>query len=97
MHILVELPEPYLEPLLDIFLLHVSSNDQTITSQESSDSNASIIEKYFEAWNRRDMDTALGYFSNDCIYETDDPVFVASLRGKEEMRKHLVRNAKSLP
>ena len=97
--------EMIMKPSTDIADLLVSSasrfmttsNDQTIISQESSDSNASIIEQYFQAWNRRDMDTALGYFSNDCIYETEDPVFVASLRGKEELRKHLVQNAKSLP
>lgn len=74
-----------------------SSNDKQTCSQESSTRNASIIEKYFEAWNRREMDTALGYFCDDCMYETEDPVFVASFRGKKELRNHLVKNAKSLP
>ncbi|GFH61717.1 hypothetical protein CTEN210_18193 [Chaetoceros tenuissimus] len=75
----------------------MNDDKQTSSQDESFNTNASIIEKYFEAWNRRDMDTALAYFCDDCIYETEDPVFVASFRGKKELRNHLVKNAKSLP
>ena len=57
----------------------------------------SIIERYFQAWNRRDMESALDCFSDDCIYETEDPVFVESFRGKDSLREHLLKNAETLP
>jgi len=59
--------------------------------------SGSIIESYFEAWNRRDMESALDCFVDDCIYETEDPVFVGAFRGKEALREHLVRNVEVLP
>ena len=37
--------------------------------------SVSIIEQYFEAWNRRDMECALACFVDECNYETEDPVF----------------------
>ena len=58
---------------------------------------ASIIEKYFEAWNRRDMKAALDCFSDDAVYETEDPVFVDAFRGKEALRDHLMKNVEVLP
>ena len=58
---------------------------------------ASIIEKYFQAWNARDMEAALDCFVEDCVYETEDPVFVDSFRGKEALRAHLLKNADTLP
>uniref|UniRef100_A0A7S4J116 SnoaL-like domain-containing protein n=1 Tax=Odontella aurita TaxID=265563 RepID=A0A7S4J116_9STRA len=57
----------------------------------------SIIETYYEAWNRRDLESALDCVSDDCVYETEDPLFVSVLRGKDELRSHLEKNAASLP
>lgn len=57
----------------------------------------SIIEAYFDAWNRRDIEAALECFIDDCNYETEDPVFVGSYRGKDALRKHLLRNVDVLP
>lgn len=57
----------------------------------------SIIETYFQAWNKRDMEAALDCFVDDCLYETEDPVFVDKFKGKDALRSHLVKNAASLP
>eukprot|EP00571_Detonula_confervacea_P001798 CAMPEP_0172315910 /NCGR_PEP_ID=MMETSP1058-20130122/26660_1 /TAXON_ID=83371 /ORGANISM="Detonula confervacea, Strain CCMP 353" /LENGTH=277 /DNA_ID=CAMNT_0013030107 /DNA_START=189 /DNA_END=1019 /DNA_ORIENTATION=+ len=65
--------------------------------EESTSESGSIIEKYFQAWNRRDMEAALNCFVDECIYETEDPVFVDVFRGKEALREHLLRNAAALP
>lgn len=80
----------------------VSSASQFMSSTSSpkpssSTSPSSIIESYFEAWNKRDMETALSCFVDDCIYETEDPVFVNTFRGKEALQEHLLQNAASLP
>ena len=61
------------------------------------ESKNSIIEKYFEAWNKRDMETALNCFVEDCIYQTEDPVFVDTFVGKTALREHLAKNAAVLP
>jgi len=66
-------------------------------SEEPIFESGSIIESYFQAWNRRDMEAALNCFVDDCIYETEDPVFVGAFRGKEALRQHLVRNVEVLP
>ena len=63
----------------------------------SSDPDRTILEQYFDAWNARDMEAALACFVDNCRYETEDPVFVTKLRGKEELRRHLTNNARSLP
>jgi len=57
----------------------------------------SMIEQYFEAWNRRDMDAALACFVEDCVYQVEDPVFCNTFQGKAALRNHLVQNAASLP
>lgn len=65
------------------------------TAEESS--SACIVQKYFDAWNRRDMEAALECLDDNCVYQTEDPVFVGTLNGKEEMREHLAQNANVLP
>ena len=47
------------------------------------------IRKYFDAWNRRDMDSACECFSEDCIY--DDTQYSDSFQGKVSLKSHLVR------
>ena len=63
----------------------------------SSSVHSTILEQYFDAWNERDMEAALACFVDDCRYETEDPVFLTQLRGKVELRQHLINNARSLP
>ena len=77
-----------------------SSSDSTAASDSLRDFNSeelSVVERYFDAWNRRDMEAALDCLTEDCVYQTEDPVFVGTLNGKEEMRDHLVQNANVLP
>lgn len=57
----------------------------------------SIIEQYFDAWNNRDMEAALDCFVEECVYQTEDPVFVETFKGKAALRDHLVKNASVLP
>lgn len=66
-------------------------------TKSSLSSKSSIIEEYFDAWNRRDMEAALACFVDDCRYQTEDPVFVDAFCGKAALRAHLEKNAASLP
>jgi len=76
----------------------LSGNDSTgSTTTPSIESKNSIIEEYFEAWNKRDMEKALSCFVEDCIYQTEDPVFVGTFVGKTALREHLTKNAAVLP
>ena len=53
------------------------------------------IRKYFDAWNRRDMETACNCFSEDCVY--DDTQYQGAFQGKEALKNHLNRVADALP
>ena len=52
-------------------------------------------QRYFEAWNRRDMDAAVAVFADNCQY--DDTVFTNPLNGKDELKRHLDLCSNSLP
>jgi len=79
------------------------SNDRIEGEKDVSKSNpqqqqeSSIIEKYFQAWNSRDMESALDCFVEDCTYQTEDPIFVDTFTGKSSLREHLLKNVKALP
>ena len=83
------------------FLMGNTSNNATFQSTghatKSSKTKSSIIEEYFDAWNRRDMEAAMACFVDDCRYQTEDPVFVDAFSGKAALRAHLDKNAASLP
>ena len=72
-----------------------SFSSKTATTEEKA--STSIIEAYFKAWNERDMNGALDCFVEDCVYETEDPVFVDTFKGKDSLREHLEKNAAALP
>ena len=72
-----------------------SKSPQSTTIQ--SKSSSSILDTFFNAWNRRDMAAALDCFVEDCVFQTEDPVFVTDLKGKDALRTHLEKNAKALP
>ncbi|CAB9511602.1 expressed unknown protein [Seminavis robusta] len=76
-------------------LFSAPQQEEPMAAEPSS--RKSIIETYFDAWNRRDMETALDCFVEDCVYQTEDPVFVGTFRGKESLRQHLEKNAATLP
>merc|ERR1719491_1109972 len=48
-----------------------------------------------KAFNERDMEKALTYFSENCIYE--DTQYYDAFEGKPALRKHLLRVAANLP
>ena len=73
------------------------SDDLSLSSDEEKSIASSNIEKYLQAWNKRDMESALDCFVDACVYETEDPVFVDTFRGKDALREHLVKNAAALP
>lgn len=76
-------------------LMRSDSTSPTVAS--TSGQTSSIIEDYFEAWNRRDMEAALNCFVDDCIYEVEDSVFVDTFQGKTALGEHLTNNAAALP
>jgi len=74
-----------------------SSSDNKMGDSLGNSEPSSVVEQYFDAWNRRDMEAALECLTPDCVYQTEDPVFVGTLNGKKEMREHLQQNANVLP
>ena len=78
-------------------LLESSSPSPRTLETPRSSPPASVIEAYFRAWNARDMDAALDCFVDDCVYETEDPVFGDELEGKESLRKHWKRTQRLCP
>ena len=67
--------------------------DQLFNTNRKPTNNAA--ERYFEAWNRRDMDAAIDVFADDCQYE--DTVFPEPFDGKAALKKHLYLCADSMP
>lgn len=55
----------------------------------------SAVERYFEAWNRRDVSAALACFADDVYY--DDTQFSAPFDGKAALADHLLYVADGLP
>ncbi|KAL3907831.1 MAG: hypothetical protein SGILL_008712 [Bacillariaceae sp.] len=58
-------------------------------------SQKSLPEKYFDAWNKRDMAQATSVFSSDIEY--DDTAFPEPFVGKENLESHLNLCADALP
>jgi len=71
-------------------------NSESSINTKASD-KSTVVERYLDAWNRRDMEAALDCLEEDLVYQTEDPVFVGTLHGKPEMRIHLEQNANVLP
>lgn len=59
------------------------------------DNNLSIVERYFEAWNRRNIALALSCFSNNVYY--DDTQFSKPFEGKDKLAEHLIYVADCVP
>jgi len=75
-------------------LLFSNRNDVPPTAAVSSD-GSTPPEKYFNAWNRRDMDGAIQFFTEDLTYE--DTVFAKPFVGKDALKKHLNICADAFP
>lgn len=66
------------------------------SSSPTSEGRAAIaIRKYFDAWNRRDMETACAQFADECSYE--DTQYAGAFTGKEALKSHLFKVADALP
>ena len=63
--------------------------------QQQQQKSMSPPERYFAAWNARDMDAAGRVFTEDAVY--DDTAFPGVLQGSEEIRNHLQRCAAAFP
>ena len=63
--------------------------------QKSGKAAATAVERYFDAWNRRDMENAISCFANDCKYE--DTQYADAFAGIEKLETHLNRVAACLP
>jgi ketosteroid isomerase-like protein len=53
------------------------------------------VKKYFDAWNRRDMEAACAVFDDSCRYE--DTQYAGAFEGKAALEAHLFRVAEALP
>ena len=49
---------------------------------------ATSVERFFDAWNRQDMDVAVAQFSEDCLYE--DGTYYRPFKGRNEMKRMLL-------
>ncbi|KAL9178340.1 hypothetical protein ACHAXT_001768 [Thalassiosira profunda] len=61
----------------------------------TNDGSNSAVERYFEAWNRRDMECAASLFTDDCRMR--DLQYDDAFKGREEFEKHLLRVSDCLP
>ena len=82
-------------------LLHSSplprSSPLRMTSEPSATEGpaASAIRRYFGAWNKRDMATAVAQFAEECEY--DDTQYSDAFSGKPALEAHLNKVADALP
>lgn len=63
--------------------------------EETMKSGKTAVEKYFEAWNLRDMEAAVSNFSDDC--QMRDSQYEGAFSGKDEFKSHLFRVKDCLP
>lgn len=59
------------------------------------DTNLSVVERYFEAWNKRDMKEAVSLFTEDCNMR--DLQYDSEFKGRAEFERHLLRVKDCLP
>jgi ketosteroid isomerase-like protein len=58
-------------------------------------SKKSVVEKYFDTWNKRDMKSAIDLFTPDC--QMRDLQYDDAFSGRDEFEKHLLRVKNCLP
>uniref|UniRef100_A0A7S2KCK2 SnoaL-like domain-containing protein n=1 Tax=Leptocylindrus danicus TaxID=163516 RepID=A0A7S2KCK2_9STRA len=69
--------------------------DDKVSVSSSRSTSQTIVEQYFAAWNKRNMDEAAACFTEDAEY--NDTAFPQPLQGKEQIEKHLYRCAGAFP
>jgi hypothetical protein len=72
-----------------------SDDDLLPPLRNNFDNNLSIVERYFDAWNRRNIALALSCFSNNIYY--DDTQFSKPFEGKDKLAEHLIYVADCIP
>lgn len=72
-----------------------SAKSTAAMSSKLSSPSPSPPERYFAAWNVRDMEAAAAIFTDDAVY--DDTAFPGLLEGKAAIRKHLKLCSGSVP
>ena len=103
---IMDVPEPKSKPgdsglaLLDkasqiIDKTGVGYAEKVTTSAANGNAGATSVERYFDAWNRRDMQAAVECFADECTYE--DTQYDYAFEGKEKLEQHLLRVADCLP
>jgi ketosteroid isomerase-like protein len=75
-------------------------DDSIVISDKAVESNnspntVSVVERYFDAWNRRDMKTAISLFTPDC--QMRDLQYDDAFSGRDEFERHLLRVKDCLP
>ncbi|KAL3800334.1 hypothetical protein HJC23_003630 [Cyclotella cryptica] len=73
----------------------VISNDTLAKAPNDDSSNVSVVEKYFDAWNQRDMNSAISLFTPTC--QMRDLQYDDAFSGRDEFKKHLMRVKECLP
>lgn len=61
----------------------------------SATTTQSIVELFFENWNKRDIDNAINCFVDNCEYE--DSQFPKKFIGRAALKNHLTANANAFP
>ena len=72
-----------------------SSKTASLTNKRGDGQAVSQVKKYFEYWNKRQMQDAVDLFTDDCEYE--DTLYSGSFVGRDALKKHLFRCADALP
>jgi SnoaL-like domain len=73
--------------LASSFLSRTGENFKTISNARDDSSTLTLPERYFDSWNKRDIDAAVSLFTENISY--DDTAFPHPFVGKEYLRQHL--------
>jgi hypothetical protein len=72
-----------------------NENEAAVRPRGAMSSMDSVPERYYDAWNARDIDAAVAMFTSDAVY--DDTAFAIPLVGAEAIRRHLTLCADCFP
>ena len=70
-------------------------DESIVVKGERNDDAQSVVEQYFDAWNRRDMTDAVSLFAEDCSMR--DLQYEDAFSGRDEFERHLLRVKDCLP
>ena len=72
-----------------------ANNKARASPPQDFDDSMTLMEKFYDGWNRRDIQASLQYAAEDIQYE--DLLYSKPFSGKRALRKHLERVTKQLP